>query len=874
MRNRQNPPLCRIGLVLCAVAGLFSVPQASAESYTITDLGKNIVPYDISNNGIIAGVDANQSSFVAIVRKNGTVQQITSSALESRANAVNSSERVAGYEKVDATQKRAFLWQENKGFTLLGAVEAWDVNELDQVTGEALENGQRRAFLYNAMTGRMRTVSPLPGGSEIWARGINSFAAIAGTSYAADRVPHAFIYSDVNGLHQLDEKRLPGFIGSEAMAVNDSSQVVGWMFSDISSSNSSKRAFVWVRGPEMQDLGVIGNDVGSSAYDINNAGHVVGYSALSDEVGMTRAFFHDRKSGGVAAIALPAASANPIYLGTSNGVFKSTDGGASIVAKNAGLTNLNVTALALGATADIVYAGTSGGVFKSVDGGTTWTASSNGLTAPNNTRNPPVQVIQPVAALAIDTADPSIMYAGTPAGLYISSNGGANWVAQSLSGNNPSVTAITRHPSNSTFYVSTPNGPYSGSSGTSWTSLTLGLRDPGVTSMAVDVTGNVYAGTSTSGVFKSANGLPPWNAVSNNLTNLRIRTLVIQNGVIYAGTAGGGVFKSADGAATWTAMSGTGLTNQDIQALAVAPLTPPKIYAGTQSGMFRITEGDTIWALTNNMQDLKGLTADSANWNLRNAIAINNAGQIVGWGELNGAPHGFLLNPVTGVPTAKLSISKTVSPGPYQQNVPVTYTLTVTNNGPDKATGLIVTDWLPDNVIFRSSQATPCDASNDNILTCKLTDLDAGKSVSVKIVVSPNGPDVTFNNTARVIANEANPEFASIANSSVGASTNKCFIATAAYGSFLDPHVQVLRDFRDKHLLTNVLGRGFVAWYYRNSPPLAAFIARHEGLRMAARAVLTPVVYVVKYPWLALGLFLVGASYLLWGRRRRTLLVA
>ena len=85
-----------------------------------------------------------------------------------------------------------------------------------------------------------------------------------------------------------------------------------------------------------------------------------------------------------------------------------------------------------------------------------------------------------------------------------------------------------------------------------------------------------------------------------------------------------------------------------------------------------------------------------------------------------------------------------------------------------------------------------------------------------------------------------------------------CFIATAAYGTWLAPEVQVLRDFRDRHLLTNYPGTLFVESYYQYSPPIADEIASSPNLALATRFMLTPLVYAVKFPYLASLMLLSG----------------
>ena len=96
-----------------------------------------------------------------------------------------------------------------------------------------------------------------------------------------------------------------------------------------------------------------------------------------------------------------------------------------------------------------------------------------------------------------------------------------------------------------------------------------------------------------------------------------------------------------------------------------------------------------------------------------------------------------------------------------------------------------------------------------------------------------------------------------------------CFIATAAYGSYLHPHVQTLRRFRDRVLMTTSAGRAVVAAYYRVSPTLARVIERDPDSRAAARVVLTPVVFVVAFPGPAFAIVLLLMIVLRKSRARR-----
>lgn len=59
-----------------------------------------------------------------------------------------------------------------------------------------------------------------------------------------------------------------------------------------------------------------------------------------------------------------------------------------------------------------------------------------------------------------------------------------------------------------------------------------------------------------------------------------------------------------------------------------------------------ITDGEVAFLHRDGVfHRLDDLVQDSAGWRLGIAVSVNDAGQIVGTGTLNGAPHGFLLTP-------------------------------------------------------------------------------------------------------------------------------------------------------------------------------------------------------------------------------------
>jgi hypothetical protein len=100
------------------------------------------------------------------------------------------------------------------------------------------------------------------------------------------------------------------------------------------------------------------------------------------------------------------------------------------------------------------------------------------------------------------------------------------------------------------------------------------------------------------GVFKSIDGGLTWFASNRGLVRPFIHALAVDPvnpSIVYAGTDLDGVFKSNDGAQTWTAIN-NGLFSPFTRVLTIDPANPLNVFVGTWgSGVFKTTNGGQNW---------------------------------------------------------------------------------------------------------------------------------------------------------------------------------------------------------------------------------------------------------------------------------------
>ncbi|SNB48096.1 choice-of-anchor D domain-containing protein [Geobacter sp. DSM 9736] len=319
-----------------------------------------------------------------------------------------------------------------------------------------------------------------------------------------------------------------------------------------------------------------------------------------------------------------------VYVGTDgNGVYKSTDGGATWNPASQGIAGLSVYAVKIDpGNHSTIYAGTNGGIFRSGDAGTTWrsvstginsqfvfslsirggsifAATGNGAYRSSNAGETwlPFTGLAEKVVQSIAPADDSLLYAATTNGLFRSSDGGNNWSqVTGLPASN--IQAVAVNPSNPLIaYLGTWGGgvvkTYDG--GVTWASANSGINDPYIRTLAINplLPDTVYAGT-YSGIFRTTTGGNNWTIPSTLFRNIPVYGIAVapvSPATLYLGTSSG-VYKSTDNGANWSKKN-TGISSVSARSLAIDPVSPSTIYAGANSGVFKSTTRGTLWNSAN-----------------------------------------------------------------------------------------------------------------------------------------------------------------------------------------------------------------------------------------------------------------------------------
>ncbi len=110
---------------------------------------------------------------------------------------------------------------------------------------------------------------------------------------------------------------------------------------------------------------------------------------------------------------------------------------------------------------------------------------------------------------------------------------------------------------------------------------------------------------------------------------------------------------------------------------------------------------------------------------------------------------------ITVTEQADLALTQIGSTVPAIAGAPLTYTLTLTNHGALDATGIILTDTLPDSAIFLSALPAGDCAAADQVVTCSLGSLAANAStqLSIRVQIAPSAAGALVN-VAAVNSNE------------------------------------------------------------------------------------------------------------------------
>jgi photosystem II stability/assembly factor-like uncharacterized protein len=286
-----------------------------------------------------------------------------------------------------------------------------------------------------------------------------------------------------------------------------------------------------------------------------------------------------------------AVSKSNLYVGSVLGALAySSNQGASwalVTPERSKSTVYSIVASGVHSSAPILYAGTSQyHTFRSDDLGATWVAITHGLPATSIT-----------CLLSLDSTDPNTaILVGTGMGVYASTDAGINWTFTDVGLSNVYVNELLRV--GTTLYMcSTYGGVFASNTvGKSWTQMGTGLTNPFATALAFYGT-RMFAGTrnfdtiKTAKIFMSTDSAATWHEVLKIPTAANVTCFAQLGSSIYAGTTNAGLYRSDDNGNTWDTVN-NGLPGLTYSKLVAAD---GKLIAATAGGILTSTDRGLTW---------------------------------------------------------------------------------------------------------------------------------------------------------------------------------------------------------------------------------------------------------------------------------------
>jgi photosystem II stability/assembly factor-like uncharacterized protein len=320
----------------------------------------------------------------------------------------------------------------------------------------------------------------------------------------------------------------------------------------------------------------------------------------------------------IRALAQAPSAPKILIVGTLEGVFRSSDAGATWaqISPPGSQEIHEVESLAIDPVdPDVIYAGTWHLPWKTTDGGKSWLNIKKGIIDDSD-----------VFSIIIDPAKPRIVYASACSGIYKSEN--AAELFRRIQGI-PSTARRTRvlkqDPVNrDVVYAGTTEGLYKtldgGKSFTRMTGPEVIVNDIFVDPQSPD---HLLLATDRGGVMRSQDGAASFEEANEGFSGRKVEALLVERGKslrLFAGVVNdksyGGVFVSSDVGAHWDQIS-TGLDERDVFALAESP--DGTILAGTNHGFFALetdTQGSR-WSPRNTIQNTLVKTATETHYGKR-----------------------------------------------------------------------------------------------------------------------------------------------------------------------------------------------------------------------------------------------------------------